>query len=133
MDSLSKKKKKRLGEAGAAPQHDDFISYGLAWLSGLADDVLMVNRKKDADIEDLTSFDSSADGLFSEDEYEGEFSDDSLAESLFSEDEDEDEYADDSSTGSLLSEDSDEDEYSDDEGWESATSKDKGDNDPWPF
>ena len=133
MDGLSKKKKKRLDEAGAAPQHGDFISYGLAWLSGLADDVLMVNRKKDADLEDLTSLDSSADGLFSGDEYEGEFSDYSSAEGLFSEDEDEDGYSDDSSTGSLFSEDSDEDEYSDDEGWESATSKDKGDNDPWPF
>ena len=111
---MSKKKKKRLDEAGAAPQHDDFISYGLAWLSGLADDVLMVNRKKDADLEDFTSLDSSAEGLFSEDE-------------------DEDEYADDSSTSSLFSEDSDEDEYSDDEDWNSATGKDKSDNDPWPF
>lgn len=114
MDSLFNEKKKRLRESEAAPQHGDFISDGLAWLSSLADDVLMVNRKKDADLEDLTSLDDSA-------------------EPLFSEDEDEDEFSDDSSTGSLFSEDDDEDEFSDDEDWESATRKDKSDNDPWPF
>lgn len=107
-------KKKRLRESGAAPQHGDFISDGLAWLSSLADDVLMVNHKKDADLEDLTSLDSSA-------------------ESLFSEDEREDEFHDDGSTGWLFSEDEHEDESSDDEGWESTTRKDKSDNDPWPF
>lgn len=116
-------KKKRLRESGAASQHGDFISDGLAWLSSLADDVLMVNRKKDADIEDLTSFDSSAESLFSEDEREGEFSDD----------EHEDEFYDDSSTGWLYSEDEREDEFSADEDWESTTRKDKSDNDPWPF
>lgn len=107
-------KKKRLRESGAAPQHGDFISDGLAWLSNLADDVLMVNRKKDADLEDFTSLDSPAEPLFSEDEYE-------------------DEFYDDSSTGSLFPEDDHEDEFSDDEDWESTTGKDKSDNDPWPF
>lgn len=107
-------KKRRLCESGAAPQHGDFISDGLAWLSGLADDVLMVNRKKDADLEDLTSFDSSAESLFSEDEHEDEFSDDR-------------------STGWLFSEDEHEDEFSTDEDWESTAGKDKSDNDPWPF
>lgn len=126
-------KKKRLRESGAAPQHGDFISDGLAWLSSLADDVLMVNRKKDADLEDLTSLDDPAESLSSEDEDEDEFSDDSSVESLFSEDEDEDEYSDDSSAESLFSEDEYEDEFSDDGGWESATKKNKSDNDPWPF
>lgn len=126
-------KKKRLRESGAAPQHGDFISDGLAWLSSLADDVLMVNHKKDADLEDLTSLDSSAESLFSEDEYEDEFSDDSSAESIFSEDEHEDEFYDDSSAGSLFSEDEHEDEFSTDKDWESTTRKDKSDNDPWPF
>ena len=107
-------KKRRLRESGAAPQHGDFISDGLAWLSSLADDVLMVNHKKDADLEDLTSLDSPA-------------------ESLYSEDEREDEFYDDSATGWLFSEDEHEDEFSDDEGWESTTRKDKSDNDPWPF
>lgn len=107
-------KKKRLRESGAAPQHGDFISDGLAWLSRLADDVLMVNRKKDADLEDLTSLDSSAESLYSEGEHEDEFSDDS-------------------STGWLYSEDEREDEFSADEDWESTTRKDKSDNDPWPF
>ena len=107
-------KKRRLRESGDAPQHGDFISDGLAWLSNLADDVLMVNRKKDADIEDLTSLDSPAESLFSEDEHEDEFSDDR-------------------STGWLFSEDEHEDEFSDDEGWESTARKDKNDNDPWPF
>lgn len=128
-------KKKRLRESGAAPQHGDFISDSLAWLSSLADDVLMVNRKKDADLEDLTSFDSSAEPSFSEDEYEDEYSDDGSAEALFSEDEDEDEdeFSDDSSAESSFSEDDYEDEFSDDGGWESTTRKDKSDNDPWPF
>lgn len=117
-------KKKRWSELGAAPQHGDFISDGLAWLSSLADDVLMVNRKKDADLEDLTSLDSSAESLFSEDEREDEFSDDSPAGSLFPEDEHEDEFYDDSSTGWLFSEDEHEDEFSDDEDWESTTRKD---------
>lgn len=126
-------KKKRLRESGAAPQHGDFISDGLAWLSNLADDVLMVNRKKDADLEDFTSLDAPAESLFSEDEYEDEYSDDSPAEALFSEDEDEDEYSDDSSAESSFSEDDYEDEFSDDGGWESTTQKDKSDNDPWPF
>ena len=107
-------KKKRLRESEAASQHGDFISDGLAWLSNLADDVLMVNRKKDADLEDFTSFDDPAEPLFSEDEYEDEFSDDSPDETLFSED-------------------GYEDEFSDDENWESTTGKDKSDNDPWPF
>ena len=107
-------KKKRLRESGAASQHGDFISDSLAWLSSLADDVLMVNRKKDADLEDFASLDDPAESLFSEDDDEDEFSDDSAAESLFSEDE----Y---------------EDEFSDDGGWESTTKKDKSDNDPWPF
>ena len=107
-------KKKRWSELGAAPQHGDFISDGLAWLSRLADDVLMVNRKKDADLEDLTSLDSSAESLYSEGEHEDEFSDDS-------------------STGWLYSEDEREDEFSADEDWESTTRKDKSDNDPWPF
>lgn len=107
-------KKKRLRESGATPQHGDFISDGLAWLSSLADDVLMVNHKKDADLEDLTSLDSPAESLFSEDEHE-------------------DEFYDDSSTGWLYLEDEHEDEFSDDEGWESTAGKDKSDNDPWPF
>ena len=126
-------KKKRLRESEAAPQHGDFISDSLAWLSSLADDVLMVNRKKDAELEDLTSLDDPAESLFSEGEYEDEFSDDSLAEALFSEDEREDEYSDDSPDESLFSEDEYEDEFSDDGGWESTTRKDKSDNDPWPF
>ena len=107
-------KKKRLRESEAAPQHGDFISDSLAWLSSLADDVLMVNRKKDAELEDLTSLDDPAESLFSEGDDEDEYSDDSSAESLFSEDEDED-------------------EFSNDGGWESTTRKDKSDNDPWPF
>ena len=126
-------KKKRWSELGAAPQHGDFISDGLAWLSSLADDVLMVNRKKDADLEDLTSLDSSAESFFSEDEREDEFSDDSSAESLFSEDEREDEFSADSSTGWLYLEDEHEDEFSADEDWDSTARKDKSDNDPWPF
>ena len=107
-------KKKRLRESGAAPQHGDFISDGLAWLSSLADDVLMFNRKKDADLENLTSLDSSAESLYSEDEHE-------------------DEFYNDSSTGWLFSEDEHEDEFPADEDWESTARKDKSDNDPWPF
>lgn len=126
-------KKKRLRESGAAPQHGDFISDSLAWLSSLADDVLMVNRKKDAELEDLTSLDDPTESLFSEDEYDGEFSDDGSVESLFSEDEYEDEFSDDCSAESSFSEDDYEDEFSDDGGWESTTQKDKSDNDPWPF